>query len=451
MRPAPSSPASSTASDERWWRGPRRALLLAFTITACVASKPSPTRGVEPIALRAGGSHQTTLSLASPGEAELVLEARSPGAFWGDAGAESVTLAIELDGVPVRHTVWAMGDTPVRQAVQLGALSAGPHVVALRWDAASSRARNARVELHALTLRPHPEPLLARHAPIFLGREDSSTNDLPVLTYAVRTSPRQLKYFVIYTNEDGGSGKNPLHLMLQSGRLVDIEWTLEVDLDDSGAASAIRYQGASHRVHPFRGSFEGTHPILRVATINGLFSDDSAPSAFRFQPSVRAFDERAPPEGWLDAEPWIYQLWEAEGLREGKIDPTCTNPDQPWAIDCYLYVDVAVTAEPLIWKRRLWGLEAKTQAGVFRSEGSLGLTGRMDRSGQVRVAIPVGRGAVLESVRAYAVADDQGPFRLRYAHPRGKWVRQGKVEPVFAIEKDCGALTEANASTPLWP
>lgn len=209
----------------------------------------------------------TSVSLESPAYVEIALTARVPGASFRQAGAESVTALVRVDGEPDSHIVLYGGgeETPYR-AVSTRRLAAGAHDVRVELDPAKSRAPEAPVQITRLAVTAAQDADLAR-APILIGRDglDSASTDVPLGMYAEREAGGT-RYTVIWSNEDGGTGVLPSLLLSGYGRVVDIEWVYEIA--DGAAPPAGKIQGAGHGTEPFSGTVVGERPVLLTATRN---------------------------------------------------------------------------------------------------------------------------------------------------------------------------------------
>ncbi|MBX5481232.1 MAG: hypothetical protein IRZ16_05190 [Myxococcaceae bacterium] len=401
-------------------RRPSPALVLLLAAIACGPPPPPPgPPAFEPFSLADGERHEVTLTLDAEGEAVLALEGELDGVAWRTANAESVTIEVIVDRKVRRHLIWT--DTPAgTHRAAVGRLGAGDHTVRLTRVAEQTRAHEATLRVTGTSLTLSPEQTLARFAPILLGREDSAFTDVPLILYGHERSDGALEYTVVFSNEDGGTGAKPKVLVAEWGRLSDIEWALTVERDADGNATARTFQGIFHGSLSFAGPMEGEHALLNVATNNGVFADDGEASPFRIGLPVVAFEPGPgrPREAVVDDVPGAVALIDDEGMREGKIDPACADPSKVWLAKCYAYVDVTVSASAGLGERRLWGLEARTERGdVFRSEADLGQAGRLNRTGQVRVAIPVGPDQEVAEVRAYFVDDGEVPIELTFSAP----------------------------------
>lgn len=389
-------------------RSVRLVLLLALLFVTACAAPPAPPPSPPGLDWSPVGTEASfTLDLEREGEAVLSLTGATRGVAWGTAGAESVVLTWTIDDKRVRHQVWTEG-APELATVGVGHLAAGAHSIKLSLDPGLNRSSTAELRIDALSLAPAPDQELARYAPVLIGRDDSHYTDLPAFLFARRLPDGTLTYQVAYTNEDGGTGVNPRLQVARWGRLADLEWALEVTRDPQGTVTGRSFQGALHLGLPFNGPLEGDKALLRVATMNGVFADDGKPGAFKLSPPVFEFTPQPwqPREAVMDQHPWLHRLMEQEAIREGKLDPACSDAAKVWALDCHAYVDVSVSSSSPLGERRLWGLELRTtEGGTYRSEGDLGAEARSNRTGEVRLAIPHPRGERVAELHAYFVDD----------------------------------------------
>jgi len=144
--------------------------------------------------------------------------------------------------------------------------------------------------------------------------------DAPLLMwYETVATPRgrQLRYSVIFSNEDGGTQTD--RLMATWGRTTDIEFVYGVEIDEAGQILAEQFQGPGHEVPAFKGRHEARHPLLWVSTDNNMVSE-SGPTRIRYALQPVKFDlTDVSREAVMDANPWMYAIAAFEMRREGKI------------------------------------------------------------------------------------------------------------------------------------
>jgi hypothetical protein len=159
-------------------------------------------------------------------------------------------------------------------------------------------------------------------APIIYARPNTvgKFTDLPLLMwYESVPTPRgrQLRYSVIFSNEDGGTQTD--RLMATWGRTTDVEFVYGVEIDEAGTILAEEFQGPGHEVPAFKGRHEGRHPLLWVSTDNNMVSE-KGPTSIRYAPMAIKFDlTDQPREAVMDANPWTYTIASVEMRREGKV------------------------------------------------------------------------------------------------------------------------------------
>lgn len=325
--------------------------------------------GIFPLSLGHGGFQTTPFSVASAGEVVAALTLSASDADWGTLDAESVVVGVDVDGTHVGTIVVYNGTTPTAYRMMLGALGAGAHVLGLRHEKNLSPAAKSPVVLSA---SPTVEAIAApdarydftRFAPILLGIDTdlnaqnggagpvrgNAASDVPLIVYATAIPGSGLttyRYTMIWSNEDGGTGLFPDLLIARFGRTTDIEGIMEVDVSDMGALLAVRFRpDESGSLQPFGGSFQGTHPILRTATPNGLIADDGA-STLQFAIPPLAFDDtNVPREDAMDLDLNSYVIMSKEIVREGKTEAT-GNPSSKKLSNLrnYLYVDYDIDVD----------------------------------------------------------------------------------------------------------
>ena len=228
---------------------------------------------------------------------------------WGTAGQESAVLLVTLDGRPFSQVV-VTHTRPMPQRVLLGQLAKGPHRVVLQIDKNLSRNQGGVVVsslAHQLLAAGSPDEKAALSAPFLQIENWRTQSDLPVLL-AWRNHGAELSYEVIFTNEDGGTGRFPGLLMGMYGRMVDTERALWQQ------GGGWYFQGSNHSTRPAEVK-AGERPTLSVCTDNGMFCPLSPSMLLRLSlPPVAA--PEGPLERLLDIHPWITRLMTEEALRE---------------------------------------------------------------------------------------------------------------------------------------
>lgn len=270
--------------------------------------------------------HEQAFRLERAAEVVAVVRATCPGCDWGTPGREAAVLALSVDGALHQHLVLTRGESG-EYRVLLGALAAGEHTFALALDRKLSArgAREPRVESVAIEAVAEGEPgyeALA-HAPILHTRKHtlSRFSDVPLVawveSHAAPEAGRELRYSIVFSNEDGGT---PLdRLMATWGRATDIELVYSVQLDAAGGVRAATFQGKDHITARFAGSHEGSHPVLYVVTENNMVKD-GGPATPRVALAPRPFAlEGVSREAVMDAEPWTYRVSQQEVRREGRV------------------------------------------------------------------------------------------------------------------------------------
>jgi hypothetical protein len=280
------------------------------------------------LALLAGGPllHEERFRLESPSEVVATLTAGCEGCDWGQAGREAAALTLSVDGKYSQHLLLARGAAPAEYRVALGGLAAGPHRLQVHLDRRASARRAGPVTLEAVRFESTPEDgrdhAMLAHAPILHARPDTlgRFTDLPLLMWCEReviAGGSRLRYSVVFSNEDGGTP--PDRLMATWGRVTDIEYVYSVELDDAGKVVGEELQGNDHKLLPFRGRHEGSHPLEWVITDNNMVGA-SGETTQRYAPAPEKFNlTDVSREAVMDAHPWTYRVSAQEARREGRV------------------------------------------------------------------------------------------------------------------------------------
>ena len=293
----------------------KRALLIvigATLVAACDGVVPNPG---------------TTFTSATAAELRARIRVECGACDWQKAGSEAVVLAITLDDrAPIHLPVTRSGTAEYE--LLLGTVAPGRHTVSIAPDqtlsATSLRGADAAtfsvdVDHIAATSPTHRALSLA---PFVYARADTvgKFTDVPLLMW-YEVEPTSLgtryRYSVIFSNEDGGTPAD--RLMATWGRTTDIEYLYSVEIDADGKILSEDMQGPKHEVLPFKGTREGTHPLLWVSTENNMVLDTGT-TTVRYAPTpVLVNLDKVSREVVMDANPWTYEVMAKELAREGKI------------------------------------------------------------------------------------------------------------------------------------
>lgn len=318
-----------------------------------------------PLAISPTGYQALPFTVAAAGEGVATLKIATVGTDWGTKDSESVVVSYDLDGAPLGQLVLYGGETPTEYRVLLGAVTPGAHVIGLHAEKKLSPNPKAPVSVTAAAAVesiPAGDPRydFTRYAPIVLGIDTSvnaipqhpgyARSDVPLIVYAKpipKVGYTTYQYVLIWSNEDFGTGIYPDVLMARYGRTTDIEGIVEVDVDGAGTLLTTRYRpDETGNLPVFAGSYRGSHPIVRVATGNGLIEDDGT-STLAFGIAPYAFDDTGlPRELGMDLDPISYAIMAKEMIREGKTEPN-PNPNTKKLSDArnYLFVDYDIDVD----------------------------------------------------------------------------------------------------------
>ena len=266
---------------------------------------------------------QHTFTVTKPTELAASLVVRCDRCDWGVEGREAVILTVHLDSrPPISVPITRSGRAEYR--VMLGSASAGKHMLHVDEHPAGTssdlRQRDAAVvediSIEEVGFGPLALAPMVHARPNTVGR----FTDVPLfMWYEVERTARgrRFRYSVIFSNEDGGTPAD--RLMATWGRTTDIEYIYSVEVDERGAILAEDMQGPKHEILPFRGTREGTHPLLWVSTDNNMVLDTGS-TRLRYAPVPIAFPlDNVSREAVMDANPWLYEVMTKELAREGKI------------------------------------------------------------------------------------------------------------------------------------
>lgn len=297
---------------------------------------------------------------AADGEGRLTVKAAAPGTDWGTPGRESAVMSVFVDGRHNQDVVLHGGAATTEYPLSLGPLAAGDHTITLAYNQAASRAGATGVQVASARLEPAAtgvQALAEKYQPYFYGRGmDNNHTDVPLLMWCEvtkRGTDTVLHYSVMHSNEDGGTAADPGKEQSSWGRETDPDPIATVVVDARGALKDVRYTGFLDETGKFRGTFEGGHPVLRVAADNNSYDDrGTGPMLFRPRVEVRDFTGGSR-ESLMDENPWMYKLSNEELKREGKLltdaeadaaiakmgQPGFERPRKVMDLRRYLYLD----------------------------------------------------------------------------------------------------------------
>jgi len=326
--------------------------------------------------LRPGDVLEHRFTLADSGEAWGALTLAAPETSWLRGETAVVTLAV--DGCDRQEIILAAGDEPVEYYRFLGRLSRGAH--GMRVEMHPRLSSPVARELEVVELRTgcvedaDPSAPVWRHAPVIHYRAldgplDSLTTDTPLLVFhrtTARDGMMSVEYHVVFSHEDAGTDLTGL--LARWGHTVDIEWVLRVTLGGAGGVIAEEFQGPDHRVKRYRGGRAlGGHPILQIATRNGMVEDRAeCPYRAAIAPAV-AQPHGEPREGVLQQFPWIYRISAMEVLRQVPLEmPPVPESPAPADPRSYLFLQWRRLRGPVVpleacarvgdtWYTSAWG------------------------------------------------------------------------------------------------
>jgi hypothetical protein len=349
------------------------------------------------------------------GEAVAHIRAGCAGCDWGEPGRESVALKVSLDGKYSQHLQLVRGGAIADYRIALGDVAKGLHRLTIDRDPDLSApgAGPATIDVPEFSFY---NPGQGRDytalsmAPIVYARPNTvgAFTDLPlVMWYEEVPTPRgrQLRYSVIFSNEDGGTQTD--RLMATWGRTTDIEFIYGVEIDASGAVLAEEFQGPGHQVPAFRGQHEGRHPLVWVSTDNNMVSE-TGPTRIRYRLEPQKFDlANQSREAVMDANPWTYQIASVEMRREGKIEAD-PEPGHNAIADprrfVYLEACGAIANAALAVSVGSLSRQAQSQSALTWTPSDRGRQEyRIVRDGCFRIATPLPAGTGPADIRALRV------------------------------------------------
>ncbi len=409
--------------------------------------------------------------VTEPVEVAASIEASCAPCSWRDAGREAAALRLLVDGRYSQHILLVQGDRPAEYRGLLGVLTAGSHRLSIEYDRHASAPAAGPPIVRGIVLTGHPldteDGRALANAPILHARANTigRFSDVPLVTWYERAASggtgTQVRYSVIFSNEDGGTPTD--RLMATWGRATDIEYIYGATIAPTGDASGAEYQGPDHKILAFHGTRDGSHPLLWVVTDNNMVSDrppegsgqkaegggrkaeDGERQAvggarqgewMRFAPAPMPFElEDKSREAVMDAHPWTYRVMAAEIAREGRVDvdpPAGTGR----VADPRRFVYVEACGEPTDATLAFSvATRADATATWYRSDRGLPAF-RVARSGCFRVATPLPETVSASDITALRVHAYLRAAERGEPPPRGGRVRLTRVNRLFMLDDD---------------
>ncbi|MDB5096533.1 MAG: hypothetical protein JWM80_954 [Cyanobacteria bacterium RYN_339] len=398
-------------------------------LVACPAVRPVGT----PVAVpadrpaelwRGGGLPRAiALSLGAAREAALTLTAAAPGTDWGVAGSESAVVSVFVDGKYNQDVVLYGGAQATAYPLALGRLEAGEHSITLAFNQPASSPGARAVEVSSARIEAPSagvQGLAERYQPFFYGRDDNNHSDVPLMMWCRATREGDdtvLAYAVMHSNEDGGTGADPVAEQASWGRQTDPDPIVTVVVGPTGTVKETRYVGWLDETGGFQGSYEANHPILRVARTNNSY-DDRGSTHLLFRPRVKVQAFAGPSrESLMDENPWTYRISDAELRREGKLlspseaaavfaNSGGDRPTKVFDLRQYLYVDFSV--ENPGHSQIAVAVKLKGQDRWYRSDLGDPTIDPMWGGNGLRTSVPLPAGVRPADVETVRVIDEGG-------------------------------------------
>lgn len=346
--------------------------------------------------------------MESEGVAEIT--AVAPGSSWASQGREAAAAAVFVDGLRMQDWLLFAGGEPFTYRLALGRLKPGSHGLRILFNQFQSAAQSRSIEVRdsriVLVSRDNPDFAMLANAPIIYARANTigKFSDIPLLMYCETIRPggaTSLRYTMIFSNEDGGTQTSAL--MSRWGRTTDIEWVIETQIDAEGKPLKSIYQGVNHETKTFRGSYEGDHPVLLVASDNNNFSDQGE-SGMRFAlPPVAADLSQSPREAVMDRHPWTHTIMAEEMVREGKITAERTLGALISDLRQYIYIDAG--SNQAGGAAVSFAVKLRGDPHWYPSDLGIG-SYKIDRSGYFRTTIRMPRRIEIGEIEKFAARCD---------------------------------------------
>ncbi len=306
-------------------------------------------------------SWKQTIDTDTAGEAFIVLTIYSPDTSWRSKTEKGLVLKTYSDGVNYSDIVVFGGKEKLEYTAYVGTLDAGEHEIEITFDKENSPAPGGTAIVASAQLKivpdAHPEYVAYQNSPILYLLDGQAVSDIPLLIFYSMSNNSDttiLHYTTVFSNEDGGTGIQPIILMAQWGRTTDIELICRAVIDNStGDVLEMRYQSDGHSFSTFSGRRVNGHPVLRVSTSNGMF-DQAGETAVKLAPMPVPFVSNGRPRpSIMDDYPWTFRIMNEEMFAEDKATTKKGPVSKALLSDARSYIYVDFTASNNNGKRTL--------------------------------------------------------------------------------------------------
>lgn len=390
-------------------------LLLAVRLAASAAAQESGLLGMLDFTLR---SMDFPILVNEAGETCVILTMSSPDTHWAAHDNRGLILRADIDGQFANHIVVSGGAQPMEYSACLGPVPQGEHTLTLALEPDISPALAGSVHIHeiiARTILPHDiRYRFFEHAPWIYERVAEKGSDI---TLAIMGAPwsadgrTTIEYHIVFSNEDGGTGRNPAILMSRYGRITDIEWVYRVVLDDAtGDIVSEQYQGEGHDTKYFTGRKIGRHPVLRCSTDNGNFDQNGeTPVRAAPEPVIFSWGADKPRDAVMDAFPWMHRIASEEMFAENKASAKYNRSSAQLAdMRDYIYIDYRAKnlngEKTLSFEVKLKNEKRWLSSNPGKDVPFLGDDGLLAFSGWARTNIKLPPGVKYEDIEAFRIA-----------------------------------------------
>lgn len=297
--------------------------------------KPGASVSVVPetgLQLNSGADTSTIgIHMDQRGPARLDITAAGPGTSWEKENDTSAVLSLYVDGKYDQDVVLWGGSQNTPYALSLGDLAAGNHEITFRYAQEKSAPGASGVDVQsgkatAITYPDQTAKWVDEYAPVMYGLNGLESNSMQTplgMWDSVdhkSDGSASITYGYFFSNENGGDGFQPAIEQAEWGRMTDIQTVMNVQVNKNGLIDKISYIGAADKWFPFKGNYQGTHPIIMDDTQNDdVIDSGSGPLLFKM-PSDYTLAPGEPEAEIMNQNPEWWRIMYEEIAREGKVD-----------------------------------------------------------------------------------------------------------------------------------